>query len=278
MPPRPILVTGATGRAGRHVVAQLLAKDVAVRALVRNPDTAGLPPQVEVFRGDLTRPETLDTCLDGIDAVFLVWVAPVDSAAPVIERIAKRARRIVFLSSPHKTPHPLFQAANPNPVSQLHEEIERLIQASGLEWTFLRPGMFAANALWWWASQIRAGDVVRWPYALAPSAPIDESDIAAVAVHALSNPTSVAAEHVLTGPESLTHADQVSLIGDVLGRTLRYEEITPEDWVEPGANMLLTAWSAAIGHPALITPTVAEITGRPPRTFRDWVTHNAEKF
>jgi uncharacterized protein YbjT (DUF2867 family) len=101
LPARTVLVTGATGRAGRHVVSQLLAKDVPVRALVRDPDTAGLPPQVEVFRGDLTRPETLDHCFDGINAVFLVWVAPVDSAAAVIERTAKRARRIVFLSSPH---------------------------------------------------------------------------------------------------------------------------------------------------------------------------------
>jgi uncharacterized protein YbjT (DUF2867 family) len=139
--------------------------------------------------------------------------------------------------------------------------------------------MFAANALWWWAPQIRAGNVVRWPYALAPSAPIDERDIAAVAVHALSSGASTATDLVLTGPESLTHLDQVSIIGDVLGRALRYEEIAPQDWLrEPVAGMLLTAWAAAIGHPALITPTVAEITGRPPRTFRDWVTDNAAEF
>ena len=273
------MVTGATGRTGRHVVSQLLAKNVPVRALVRDPNTAGLPPQVEVFRGDLTRPETFDRCLDGIDAVFLVWCAPVDSAAPAIERIAKRARRIVFLSSPHKTQHPLFQAARPNPISQLHEEIERLIRVSGLEWTFLRPGMFAANALWWWAPQIRAGNVVRWPYALSPSAPIDERDIAAVAVEALGESTIPQTDLVLTGPESLTHLDQVTIIGDVLGRSLRYEEIAPEDWLrDPISNMLLTAWAAAIGHPALITQTVAEITGRPSRTFRDWVKDNAAKF
>src|SRR6266566_3615918 len=60
-----------------------------------------------------------------------------------------------------------------------------LIETSGLEWTFLRPGMFAANALSWWAPQIRVGDVVRWPYLATPTAPIDERDIAAVAVRAL---------------------------------------------------------------------------------------------
>jgi uncharacterized protein YbjT (DUF2867 family) len=60
-----------------------------------------------------------------------------------------------------------------------------LIKVSRLCWTFLRPGMFAANARPWWAPQIRAGDVVRWPYAAAPTASIHERDIAAVAVRAL---------------------------------------------------------------------------------------------
>jgi uncharacterized protein YbjT (DUF2867 family) len=103
---------------------------------------------VEVVRGDLTLPETLDACLDGIEAVFLVWTAPPDTVAPALERIARHARRIVFLSSPYQTAHPFFQAGQPNPVTALHAEIERLIQISGRQWTFLRPGMIAANALW----------------------------------------------------------------------------------------------------------------------------------
>jgi len=250
-----ILITGATGRAGRQVVSQLLAMGVRVRALARNPDAAGLPPQVEVVRGDLTLPQTLDECLDGIDEVFLVWCASADSAPQAMERIAKHARRIVFLSSPYQTAHPLFQGAQPNPVSSLHAGIERLIRASGLAWTFLRPGMFAANALWWWAPQIRAGDIVRWPYALAPTAPIHERDIAAVAVRALCDNSCAGAEYVLTGPQSLSQLDQVSTIGDVLGRPLHFEEISPEDWrrelpaTAPSsiANMLLAAWAAAIG-------------------------------
>jgi uncharacterized protein YbjT (DUF2867 family) len=281
-----ILITGATGRTGRHVVSQLLTMGVQVRALARNPDAAGLPPQVEVVRGDLTLPETLDECLDGIDAAFLVWSAPAASAPAVIERIAKHARRIVFLSSPYQTAHPLFQAAQPNPISSLHAEIERLIKASGPAWTFLRPGMFAANALWWWAPQIRAGDVVRWPYALVPTAPVHERDIAAVAVRALCDNRCAGAEHVLTGPQSLSHLDQVSTIGDVLGRSLLFEEISPDDWRRelPDtvpifiANMLLAAWSAAIGQPALVTSTIAGTTGIPPRTFRDWAADNASEF
>src|SRR5207245_8012209 len=72
----------------------------ALPIFARNPHSAGLPPHVEVVHGDLTLPETLDKPLDGADAVFLVWTAPPATVAPVLERIAKHARRIVFLSAP----------------------------------------------------------------------------------------------------------------------------------------------------------------------------------
>ena len=135
---RRILVTGATGNVGSQVVSQVPATELKIRALVRDPERADLPPHVEVMRGDLTRPETLDSCLDGVDTVFLVWVAPAEAAAARIRgRIARHARRVVLLSAPLKTAHPLFQ--QPNPSRTRAEVVERLIEASGLEWTFLRP-------------------------------------------------------------------------------------------------------------------------------------------
>jgi uncharacterized protein YbjT (DUF2867 family) len=279
-----ILVIGGTGTVGRQVLSQLSAKGAQVRALARNPGAARLPPRVEVVGGDLTLPETLDSCLDGIHAVFLVWTAPAAAVAPALERIAKHARRIVFLSAPLKTAHPLFQ--QPNPLRAMVEQIERLIENSGLQWTFLRPGMFAANALSWWAPQIRAGDVVRWPHLDAPTAPIDERDIAAVAVRALCEEGHAGAEYVLTGPQSLSQFEQVSAIGRVIGRSLRIEEISPDKArcelltiaSAVGVNMLLGAWAAAIGQPAHVTSTVAEITGAPPHTFLDWATDNVAEF
>jgi uncharacterized protein YbjT (DUF2867 family) len=280
-----ILIIGATGNVGRQVLSQLPAAGVQVRALVRNPDTAGLPPHVDVVRGDLARAESLDECLDGIDAVFLVWTAPPPAVTPALERIVRRTQRIVFLTSPHKTAHPFFQ--QPNPLRGLHAGIERLIETSGRQWTFLRPGMFAANARSWWAPQIRAGgDVVRWPHAAAPTAPIHERDIAAVAVRALCEDGHGGAEYVLTGPQSLSQSEQLSIIGGVIGRPLRMEEISPEDarnelltLMPPFVvNMLLDAWAAAIGQPALVTPTFAEITGAPPRTFSDWASDHAAEF
>lgn len=235
-------------------------------------------------RGDLTLPETLDPCLSSIDTVFLVWTAPAAAVAPALERIAKHARRIVFLSAPIKTAHPLFQ--QPNPLREMFEQIEQQIEASGLQWTFLRPGMFAANALIWWAPQIRVGDVVRWPHLAAPTAPIDERDIAAVAVRALCEDGHAGAEYVLTGPQSLSQFEQVSTIAGVIDRSLRVEEISPDEARSellrigplPAVNMLLQAWAAAIGQPAYVTSTVAEVTGAPAKTFLQWATDNATEF
>ena len=96
----PIFVIGATGTVGRQVVSRLAASGTQVRAMARNPVAARLPPQVEVVRGDLTLPETLDRCFDGIDTVFLVWTAPPAAVVPALERIAKHARRIVYPLSP----------------------------------------------------------------------------------------------------------------------------------------------------------------------------------
>jgi uncharacterized protein YbjT (DUF2867 family) len=279
-----ILVIGATGTVGRQVISQLIAANVSVRALARNPDSANLPAQVEIVQGDLTIPDTLDRSLDDVDEVFMVWTAPGTAFASALERIAKHVSRIVFLSAPYQTAHPLFQ--QPNPHAKMHAEFDRLIEASGLEWTFLRPGMFAANALLWWAPQLRADDVVRWPYAEAPTAPIHERDIAAVAVRTLCEDGHGGKDYVLTGPQSLSQFEQVGIIGDVIGRSLRFEEISPEEARKelltlgplPAINMLLNAWAAAIGQPAFVTSTVADITGTPARTFRDWAIDHCTKF
>jgi uncharacterized protein YbjT (DUF2867 family) len=278
------LVIGATGNIGRQVVLQLVANDQPVRALTRKPDEGCMPPQVELVQGDLTSPESLDGCLPGIDAVFMVWTAPLAAFGPALERIVKRVRRFVFLSAPLKTPHPLFQQPNPSRVQT--EQIERMIETSRLDWTFLRPGMLASNSRYWWAGQIRAGDIVRWPYLSVPTAPIDERDIAAVAVRALCDDGHAGSEYVLTGPQSLSQFEQISTIGRAIGRTLSIQELSPDEAQHELSatmpafvvKMLLDAWSAGVGLPAFVTSTVAEITGTPARTFLDWATDHAGDF
>ena len=281
----PVLVTGATGRVGRGVVDLLVEEGVPVRALTRRAEAAtALPANVDVVTGDLTVPESLDAGLSGAGAVFLVWTAPPATVPAVVERLAAHAPRVVFLSSPHQTPHPFFQ--QPNPMAVVHADIERLIAAAGLESTIIRPGMFASNTLFWWGAAIRAGGVVRWPYGAAETAPVDERDVAAVAARALSQDRHAGGDYVLTGPESLSQAEQVSIIGDVLGRRITFAELSPDEfrkqtegsWPRPVVDMLLDAWGATIGRPAFITSAVSDILGSAPRSFRQWAADHATAF
>jgi uncharacterized protein YbjT (DUF2867 family) len=280
----PVLVTGATGRVGRLVVDQLIEAGVPVRALTRRPAAAALPANAEVVTGDLTVPESLDAGLRGVSAVFLVWTASPATAAAVVKRLATYARRVVFLSSPHQTAHPFFR--QPNPMAVLHADIERLIAAAGIESTIIRPGMFASNAVAWWAAAIRADGVVRWPYGAAETAPVDERDVAAVAARTLYQDGHAGGDYVLTGPESLSQAEQVSIIGDVLGRRIRFEELSPDEfrggtegsWPRPAVDMLLAAWAATMGRPAFITSTVFDVLGSAPRSFHQWVADHATAF
>jgi uncharacterized protein YbjT (DUF2867 family) len=283
-----VLITGATGRVGRLVVDELLRAGVPVRALTRRPEQATLPAGAEVVAGDLTVPASLDAALEGASSIFLVWTAPLATAAEVVARLAARPsgqpRRVVYLSAPHQTPHPFFQ--QPNPLRGLHAEVERLLAAATVDAVVLRPGMFASNALHWWAPQIRNGNVVRWPFGAAETAPVDERDIAAVATRALLDDRHAGGDYVLTGPESLSQAAQVRAIGDAIGRPLRFDELSPEEfrretagtWPGIVADMLLTAWQATLGHSAYVTSAVQEIVGSPPRTFSQWAADNAAKF
>jgi uncharacterized protein YbjT (DUF2867 family) len=279
----PVLVIGATGRVGRAVVDRLVDAGVPVRALTHRSAAAELPGNVEVVNGDLTVPESLDAGLRGAGAVFLVWAVPPASAPQVVERVATYARRVVFLSSPHQTPHPFFQ--QPNPMAVLHADIERLIAAAGLESTIIRPGMFASNTVAWWAAAIRAEGVIRWPYGAAETAPVDDRDVAAVAARTLYEDGHAGGDYVLTGPESLSQAEQVSIIGDVLGRQVTFEELSPDEfrsetqgsWPPPVVDMLLDAWAATMGRPAFVTSTVSDILGSA-RSFRQWVADHADAF
>ena len=106
----------------------------------------------------------------------------------------------------------------------LHAGIERLLAASGVELTIIRPGMFASNVLAWWAAPISAGRTIRWPYGAAETAPVDERDVAAVAARTLYQDRHDGGDYVLTGPESLSQAEQVAIIGDVIARPIAFEE------------------------------------------------------
>ena len=88
MTEKRVLVTGATGHIGSEVVSQLRGTGCRIRAMSRNPGSANLPADVEIVRGNLSAPDTLDACLNCIDSVFLVWMAPLAAAAPALRRTA----------------------------------------------------------------------------------------------------------------------------------------------------------------------------------------------
>jgi uncharacterized protein YbjT (DUF2867 family) len=280
----PILVTGATGNVGRHVVSQLVGKGARVRALTRNPEAAGLPDSVEVVRGDLSMPSTTEAALEGVDSIFFMWRGFGASAIPALMTLlAKQSGRIVFLSSAAIQDELPVQT---NPIGKAHLEIEDEIKKTEWEWTFLRPGAFAANALTWWAPQLRVGDVVRWPYGAAAWAPIHERDIAAVAVRALTENGHAGKKYYLSGGEVLTQVEQLQTIAEAIKRRLHYDELSPDAarqqmsaFVPPFVvDRLLDLWAGMVERPAPTTRTVEDVTGSPPLTFHQWALDHAKDF
>lgn len=270
-----ILVTAATAPVGRSIVEQLVARGYPVRALTRDPKKAGLPAGAEVVAGDLSDAESLAAAFQGVSAAFLLAVVP--GFAPPFLKAAKKAgvRRIVFQSSGAIVDGTDEQ---PNPIAAFHYDIERQVRDSGLEWTFLRLEVASSDALQWAfdvPAQLKAGDVVRGPYAEAAGSPIHPADFAAVAIAALTQDEHAGKIYHLTGPASLTHREQVQLIGKALGRPLRYEELDEEQaraaisHYAP-ADVLFATWKRHIGIPAPVTDTVQRLTGRPPRTVEAW--------
>ena len=276
-----ILVTGATGRVGGSVLSQLLNKGVAVRALVRDPERAVLPDGVEAVRGDLADPTSLGAALAGVDSVFLVWpTVAADHAAPAtIAEIAHHVRRVVYLSANG------VSAESPEGILGSHAVLERLIENSDLEWTFLRPTGFAANTLGW-APQIRAEGVVRWVHGAARRALIHERDIAAVGVLALTEDGHAGARHVLSGPAAISQVEQAHEIGRAIGRPVRFEEVAPEHarhGILAGlpsevVDGILASHAAMVANPERVTTTVERLTGSPARPFAEWAADHAAEF
>lgn len=278
---RTVLVTGATGTVGRHLVDALLAGGHHVRALTRTPERAGLPEQVELVAGDLTAPPPAGL-FDGVDSAFVFPVAEVAGFAKAAA--AAGVAHLVLLSSlaaalEHERDH--------GSASQLHHAAaEEAVLGSGAAWTILRPGTFAGNLLSW-ARPIRYTGGVRGPYPDSAQAPIHEADIAAVAAVALTEPGHAGRYHPMTGPQALTRVEQLATIGTAIGRRLQFTEITPAEFRtemrsygvgDDIVSMLLAYWSDTVETPDVVRPTVEQVTGRPARTLAEWARDHAADF
>lgn len=282
-----IVITGATGTVGRPLVGQLSAEGAAVRAVTRDPQAAGLPAQVEVVEGDPSKPDTIADALLGATAVFLHPRAVGDAADELAALAAELGvRRIVALSAANIDDELADQPSRFR--GDRNKEAEDAAVHSGLEWVSLRASTFAVNTLHAWGDQIRAGDVVRYVYAAFEESPIDERDLSAVAARALLTDALVGQRLELTGPDSLSHAAMVAVIGDVIGRPLRFAEIPPaaatqgmlqHGFPEPFVTALMSRYARYADHPQHPpTGEVARILGRPARTYATWVADHAAAF
>lgn len=274
-----IVVTGATGNVGRPLVAELVAAGARVRATTRTPTSAGFSRRVEVLG-------TVTEALPGASAVFLNSRALGESLAAVVaECRSVGVTKLVALSAINADDDFARQPSRFR--GDRNREVEQLAVESGLAWVSLRPAVFATNFAGMWAAQIRAGDVVAGPYAAASSAPIVESDIAAVAARALLTDELVAQRVPLTGPQSLTNSELVKVIGAVLGRPLQYREIPVEAvrqrFIDLGfgaefGDAYTAMLAETLDHPALVTHDVEKILGRPPQSFAQWVSEHRDLY
>jgi uncharacterized protein YbjT (DUF2867 family) len=275
-----ILVTGATGNVGAELISALAGGKEQVRALVRSDaDGAKLPAGVDAFVGDLNRPESLAGAVEGVSAIHLL------SGYEGLDRMLADARRArverVVLQSSSAVP----SGDMSNAVARYHILSERAVRDSGLAWTFLQPNTFMSNTLQW-IPQLRAGDVVRAPFADVPVATIDPHDVAAVSARALTSSDHEGRSYRLSGPDALLPADRVRVLGEVLGRKLRFEG---QSDVEAREEMLASmpaeyvdAFFSFFADGKLdeseVRDTVERVTGRRPRSFEQWASAHAEAF
>jgi uncharacterized protein YbjT (DUF2867 family) len=151
-----VLVVGATGSIGRLVVEEAVRQGCAVRALVRNPAKARqLPSEAQVVLGDVTRPDTLSNAVDGVDAI--VFTLGSDGAGKVgAERVDYGGvRNILGALGPRKPRIALMTSIGVtnrtgvyNRTTEAHDwkrRSERLVRASRLPYTIVRPGWFDYN-------------------------------------------------------------------------------------------------------------------------------------
>jgi uncharacterized protein YbjT (DUF2867 family) len=274
-----VLVTGATGNAGGAVVRALLEAGAPVRSLVRPGREGDVASGAEAAAGDLNRPDSVGAALAGVEAVFLL--SGYDDLEESLARMRSAGvRRVALLSGSGAPTGDLTNA-----VARYHILSERAVRESGLDWTFLQPNSFMTNALGW-RDQLRAGDVVRLPFAAVPVAMIDPADIAAVAVLALTTGAHAGRVYRLSGPEALRPAEQVATLARALGRDLRFEALTDEQAREQMSATMPAEYADAFMRffadgdvdETTVLPTVQEVTGRPPRRFAEWAAENADRF
>ncbi|HEX3593137.1 MAG TPA: NAD(P)H-binding protein [Pseudonocardiaceae bacterium] len=275
-----ILVTGARGHVGGAVLTELLAAGQAVRASSRDPRPGDFPDGVEVVRADLTEPDSLPDALAGVRKVFL-YAHPEAAVEFAAEARKAGVQHVVLLSSASV----LFPDAQTHPVAMSHLTVERALEQAGLDWTFLRPGIFATNSLQW--QSIRTERELRTAFPDATLSPVHERDIAAIAARALLDDTHRRAAYPVLGAGPLTLRKQVAAIAEALGEPVRLTEVDVDTYRRDLLTQLPGYLVERVIHdrgqlpqlPAeLGTDAVPDVLGRPALTFAEWARDHAADF
>jgi uncharacterized protein YbjT (DUF2867 family) len=276
---RPVLVMGARGSVGTHVLDGLLARGVPVRASARRPRPEQFPPGVDVHAADLTDPAGLAPAFHGVGEVFL-YAQHTGVQGVVDAARAAGVQRVVLLSS-GSVVHP---SSAGNTITEEHREVEEAFAAAaGLTVVPIRPLVLATNTLGW-THEIRASGSASLYRPDAPTAPVSERDVAAVAVAALLGDDDTSG--MLTGPARLSQRDQVAAIATATGREIAVDELTRDDALARFARFMPASEAEAVlqflddaaagNSPA--TDTVARVLGRPAIPFDAWATDHAADF
>ncbi len=275
-----VLVTGATGKTGTRLVETLRARNVPVRAGSRRASAQ----DPDAVRFDWDDPATHPAALRGIDQVYLVPPPSALDPLPVVEPFlaeARRAgvRRLVLLGS---------AIVFPDAPGRLELEAQ-VRQHPG--WVVLRPSGFMHNFL----PPHPLGVGIRLRGEIRTSAEdgrvgwIDVQDIAQAAAALLSAPDLDADDdYQLTGPTALSYREAASIITNASGRPVRMHHLDVDD-IAAGyraaglpssfaASLAATEIGTKAGDNAQITTSVLDLTGRPPRTFDDFVRRHVSEW
>ncbi len=281
-----ILVVGATGTNGREVVKQLSERGVPVRAMVRSAEKSPdlRLPHVELVRGDLGDPPSLDAALRGVQKAFIVTAVGPD-CVEWFESFFAAAKRA---GGPHVVKFSGMGAGDAKTlILNQHAVTDEELRTSGLPFTVLRPNSFHQNLLWS-AGSIKSQGAFYLPLGDARQSLVDVRDIAAVAAEVLTGTGHEGQVYDLTGPESLSYHDVAATLSQVLGKPVRYVPVSLEAAKESMLQAGMPEWNAkavtdlyrvfATGAYARTTDTVARLLGRPPRTFEQFARDHAGAF
>jgi uncharacterized protein YbjT (DUF2867 family) len=282
-----ILVTGATGHAGSHVVRALRERGAHVRAFVRDADRARerLGDGVELAVGDFSDAGSLRAAIDGAATMFLSCADDprrVEWESRAIDlAVAAGVQRVVKLST--------TTAALGAPVAfwDWHARVERHLHAAAVPWIVLRASFFMSN-LFALAGHVARDGLLCGPVAGARIAMIDPRDVGAAAAAALTGAGSDGATYLLTGPEAITYADAAAELSAATGRPIAFADVSPQaarlGMLEEGvpefvADQLLRVYAALRdGAAGEVADGVETLTGRPPRRFADFARDHAHVF